>query len=207
MIQRIRGHRLAAALAATVLSVSACSGVGSALEDVAGGDLGALGGSTYSGEVRSVDTRRGRLQIREEYDGRTATIRYDDRTRVVYGNREYPVSTLERGDYVRVRVDHDGDGTLWAERIEVTRNGRDDRNDRDNGVSGRTVRLDGRVRQIDVRRYIFTVEDDDDMYLVYVPSRASRDDVRRFERLRRGDRARADVRIVRRGQAELIRFR
>jgi hypothetical protein len=134
---------------------------------------------------------------------------------VVYGNREYSVTTLERGDYVRVRVDHDRDGNPWAEVIEVTESARDydrdddrydDRYDEDD-YRGRTLRLDGTVRQIDVRRYVFSIEDRDDLYLVYVPSRASRDDVRRFERLRRGERTRAEVRVVRRGQAELIRFR
>jgi hypothetical protein len=203
MIQSIRGYRLAAALAATVLSSSACANVGTVLEDVAGSGLG--GGPTLSGEVRSVDTRRGRLQIRDEYERRTETVRYDSRTRVVYGNREYPVSSLERGDYVRVRVDYDRDGNAWADRIEVRGSGRDDRDDRNN--IGRTVRLDGTVRQVDQRRNLFTVEERQDVYVVYVPSRASRNDVRRFEDLRRGDRARADVRVVARGQAELIRFR
>jgi hypothetical protein len=44
--------------------------------------------------------------------------------------------------------------------------------------------------------------------VVYVPRDARRDDVRRFERLRRGERVRVEVRSRGRGdQAELVRFR
>jgi hypothetical protein len=197
----IRSYRVVAAIAATVMGLSACASVGSAMDDVSGSSASVVNGSTISGEVRSIDTRRGRVQIRDDYNGRTATVRYDGRTRVTYGNREYAVSSLERGDYVRVRVGYDRDGNPWADRIEVSRDRNDDR------YNGRTVRLDGTVRQVDVRRGYFTLGDNRDTYLVYVPSRISRDDVRRFERLRRGDRARAEVRVVRRGQAELIRFR
>jgi len=209
MIQGFRGHRLAAALAATVLSVSGCANMGTVLEDVLSAGALGVGGSTLQGEIRSVDERRGRLQIRDDRDDRTETVYYDDRTRVIYGNREYSVTSLERGDYVRVRVDQDRDGNTYAQVIEVSESARDDgRYDDDDRYNGRTVQLDGTIRQIDTRRYVFTIDDrDDDTYLVYVSSRANRDDVRRFERLRRGDRARAEVRIVSRGQAELIRFR
>ena len=209
MIQGFRGHRLAAALAATVLSVSGCANMGTVLEDVLSAGALGVGGSTLQGEIRSVDERRGRLQIRDDRDDRTETVYYDDRTRVIYGNREYSVTSLERGDYVRVRVDQDRDGNTYAQVIEVSESARDDgRYDDDDRYNGRTVQLDGTIRQIDTRRNVFTIDDrDDDTYLVYVSSRANRDDVRRFERLRRGDRARAEVRIVSRGQAELIRFR
>jgi hypothetical protein len=207
MMQGFKGYRLAAALAATVLSAG-CANMGTVLEDVLSAGALGVGGSTLQGEIRSVDERRGRLQIRDDRDERTETVYYDDRTRVIYGNREYAVTSLERGDYVRVRVDQDRDGNTYAQVIEVSESARDDgRYDDDDRYNGRTVQLDGTIRQIDTRRYVFTIDDRDDTYLVYVPSRANRDDVRRFESLRRGDRARAEVRIVSRGQAELIRFR
>src|SRR3712207_8834488 len=40
-------------------------------------------------------------------DGRTGTVYFDDRTRVVYQQREYPVTSLEAGDYVSLRVQQD----------------------------------------------------------------------------------------------------
>jgi hypothetical protein len=120
------------------------------------GNLGGMGdvlggGTTLSGEVRSVDTRRGRIQIREQYGGRDRTVRVDNRTRVTYQNRQYPVSSLERGDQVLMRVEYDRNNTAWADRIEVRSSAR--RNDRGSIYgSGRIERVDGRVQAIDTRR-------------------------------------------------------
>lgn len=221
----MRGLTTVAALG--LLAASGCSTVGGpgGLGDVFGT------GTTVSGEVRSVDVRRGRIQVREE-QGRDRTVRYDDRTRVVYQNRQYPVSSLERGDHVQMQVEYDRNNTAWADRIEVRssarRSDRDrdrdrerDRRDgegrrdrvgeRDRGDvrgSARVERLDGRVQGIDVRRGYFAVAGPrDSRVVVYMPRDARREDVRRFERLRRGDRVRADVRSRGRDQAELVRFR
>lgn len=190
-------------------SVSGCTSLGSlgGLGDVLGG------GSSLYGEVRSVDTRRGRIQVREQY-GRDQTVRFDNRTRVVYQNRRYPVSALERGDQVQMRVEYDRNNTAWADHIEVRSSARrSDGRDRDDrgGIwgSSRVERLDGRVQGIDVRRGYFTMTGSrNSRVVVYMPRNARREDIRRFERLRRGDRVRVDVRSGgRRDQAELVRFR
>jgi hypothetical protein len=160
-------------------------------------------GSAVSGELRSVDSRNGRLQVRDPRSNRTETLRYDGRTRVVYRGRQHPVSSLERGDLVRVRVSRDRSGTTWADHVEVERSVRD----RD-GASGRVERLEGTVRQVDTRRGIFVV--DHGVFratTVYLPRNAARDDVRRFDRLRRGERVRVEVRPLNSGVAELVRFR
>lgn len=200
-------------------SAAACA----PLESLGGmGDVFGGGNSLY-GEVRSVDTRRGRIQVREQY-GRDQTVRYDNRTRVIYQNREYPVSSLERGDQVQMRLAYDRNNTAWADRIEVRSSARrtdgrdrdddwddrDDRDDRDRGDvwGSRVQRLEGRVQAIDVRRGYFTVTGNQSRVLVYMPRNARREDVRRFERLRRGERVRVEVRSRGRGdQAELVRFR
>jgi hypothetical protein len=184
------------------------------------GNLGGLGdvfgGNSVYGEVRSVDTRRGRIQLREQ-QGRDYTVRYDNRTRVVYQNRQYPVSALERGDQVQVSIQYDRNDDPWAERIDLRssarsndrdRDRRDDDRDRDDVWSDRVQRLDGRVQSIDTRRGYFTMTQNNYRVTVYMPRDARREDIRRFERLRRGERVRADVRN--RGsqnQAELVRFR
>jgi hypothetical protein len=184
-------------------SVAACAPLGG-LGDVIGG------GSTVSGEVRSIDTRRGRIQVREQY-GRDQTVRFDNRTRVVYQNRQYPVTSLERGDQVQMRVEYDRNNTAWADRIEVRSSAR--RSDRDRNRGGawpsRVERLDGRVQGIDGRRGYFTMtQNRGSRVVVYMPRNARRDDIRRFERLRRGDRVRVEVRSRgRSNQAELVRFR
>jgi hypothetical protein len=195
------GRQLRASLAATLiaaLAVSACAPL-SALDDI----LVPSGQSALlDGEVRSVDTRRGRLEVRP-VNGRSQTLRYDGRTRVVNGTRQYPVSSLTRGDMVRVRVTYDRSGTAWADRIDLRYNTADQRRGSD-----RTERLDGRVGAVDTRRGHFTVEHGIfSRTLVYVPRRISSGDARRFDRLRRGDRVRVEVRPVGRGQAELVRFR
>lgn len=190
---------LTAGVAASCAPLGALGGVG----DVFGG------GDSLHGEVRSVDTRRGRIQVREQY-GRDQTVRYDNRTRVRYGNRQYPVSSLNRGDQVSMRVQYDRNNTAWAERIEVRSNARrtDRGSDRGGIWSGRSQRVDGRVQGIDTRRGYFTMtENRGQRVAVYMPRNARREDVRRFERLRRGDRVRADVRLHGNNQAELVRFR
>lgn len=101
-------------LAASLVVGSACS------LDV----LGPLGGvhgepDEIVGEVRSVDTRRGHMHIRDAHRWRTWTVYYDRRTRVYYRGRRYPVSGLRRGDDVRIRLDYDRHGRAWADRVEI----------------------------------------------------------------------------------------
>jgi hypothetical protein len=173
--------------------------------------LGALDGvvlgpgdrhSVVDGQVRSVDLRRSRLEIRDQWN-RGQTLRIDRSTRVVYRQRDYPISALERGDVVRVRVARDRNGSLWADRIDVRESVRDR-----GGSYGRVERVTGTVAHVDSRRGFFTLDAGRNQTLVvYVPSRVSRDDERRFQRLRRGNRVRVEVVPVGRGTAELVRFR
>lgn len=187
-------------LVAATLATTACA-------PLAAGDwgdilLGGLG-SSVTGEVRSVDTRRSSISVREDR-GSTRSYRYDSRTRVYDSGREYRVSSLQRGDRVRVQVEQDRNGTAWANRIDV----QDARRTTTGTGSGRVQRVSGTVQRVDTRRGYFTVEQNRSSdIVVYVPPRVSRDDERRFERLRRGNRVSAEVREVRRGQYELVRFR
>jgi hypothetical protein len=159
-------------------------------------------GAVLEGEVRSVDTRRSRIEVRDQWN-RGHSLRIDRSTQVVYRQRGYPVSALERGDRVRVRVTHDRNGARWADRIDV----RESVRDRGRAVV-RTERLTGTVSRVDARRGHFTLQHDRNRaVVVYLPARLSRDDARRFDRLRRGDRVRVEVVDTGRGAAELVRFR
>ena len=199
---RVLATMTAVALATAVASCAPLGGLGG-LGDV-------FGGNSLHGESRSVDTRRGRIQLREQH-GRDYTVRYDNRTRVVYQNRQYPVSTLDRGDQVQVRVEYDRNNTAWADRIDLrssARNGGRDDDRRGDVWSSRVQRLDGRVQSVDTRRGYFTMTQNSSRVTVYMPRNARREDIRRFERLRRNERVRAEVRLVgSRNQAELVRFR
>jgi hypothetical protein len=192
MAQAVRPMILA--VAGVMLTASACAPLDQVL-------IPQGRNSVLVGEVRSIDARRGRIGVREEH-GRTVTLRLDNRTPVLMGNRQYPVSTLRRGDLVRVRVSYDRGGAPWAERIDVRSSTADRR------VSARIERIDGRVTGIDSRRGYFTVDQGRrSTVVVYVPNRLSSGDARRFDRLRRGDRVRAEVMLTGRDRAELVRFR
>jgi hypothetical protein len=182
------------AVAAVMLTASACAPLDQVMIPQ-GRD------NVLVGEVRSLDARRGRLDVREER-GRMMTVRLDNRTPVLSGSRRHPVSSLRRGDLVRIRVSYDRSGTPWAERIDVRHSTADRR------VAARIERIDGRVTGIDNRRGYFTVDQGRrSTVVVYVPNRLSSGDARRFDRLRRGDRVRAEVMVTGRDRAELVRFR
>lgn len=122
MRRMVRGLALAAALALGT-TAGGCAGYG--LEDVLEGGLGTLSGHEVQGEIRGVNTRSRYLDV-STYNGRNERVRYDSRTRVVYGGREYRASALERGDEVSIRVTRDRDGYLYADHVRVRSNRGDD---------------------------------------------------------------------------------
>jgi hypothetical protein len=190
------------ALMGGLLAVSACAPLGAMDGVVLGGGGGGARTALVEGEIRSVDARRARLQVRDQWN-RSHTVRYDRRTLVVYRQRQYPVTALERGDVVRIRLVRDRGGSLWADRVDVRESVRDR-----GRVYGRTERVTGTVAGVDRRRGYFTIQPSRyETLVVHVPGRLHRDDARRFDRLRRGDRVRVEVRAVGRGAAELVRFR
>jgi hypothetical protein len=159
-------------------------------------------GAVIQGEVRSIDRRRNYLEIREGL-GRSRSVRYDNRTRVVDGRRQYSVNALDRGDRVRIWIAYDRRGAPWVDRIERYSSTVDRR-----VAIPRMERLDGVVGQLDSRRNYFTITRNRyQSVIVRVPNRLQRDDARRMQRLRRGDRVRVDVRPLDRNTVELIRFR
>jgi hypothetical protein len=186
-------------LSGGLLVLAACSPLGAA-ETVIPGPGGRH--AVVEGQVRSVDLRRSRVEIRDQWN-RGQTVRVDRATRVVYRQRSYPVSALERGDVVRVRVARDRNGSLWADRIDVRESVRNR-----GRAHVRTERVNGTVAGVDGRRGYFSLHASRNQALVvYVPTRLSRDDAHRFQRLRRGDRVRVDVVRTGRGTAELVGFR
>jgi hypothetical protein len=188
-----------AAAFALALGASACVPMGTVMDEM-GSPVGRS--SLVSGEVRGVDTRSGRISVREDI-GRTRTLHVDRGTRVVYRQRSYPVSALERGDLVRVRVTQDRNGRAWAERIDVRSSVRER-----GGHGGRVHRVDGRVSWVDRRHGSFGLNPrQGHSVTVYLPRGASRSDQVVFQRLGRGDRVRAEIRGVGGDRYELVRFR
>jgi hypothetical protein len=194
---------VAMALAAgLLLAVPACAAHGGG--PGSGGVLLPRGrASQVQGEVRSIDHRRKQLTIREGF-GRTYTLNYDNRARAIDGRRSYSINALDRGALVRVWISYDRRGTPWVDRLEVRDNMRDSR-----VAYPRVERLDGTVGSLDSRRNYFTLQEGRGRaaVVVRVPDRLPREELRRFDRIRRGDRVRIEARDLGRNTFELIRFR
>jgi hypothetical protein len=60
------------------------------------------------GEVDYVDTRAREIEVRTD-SGRMSVVHYDDKTQVVYRQRNYSVANLERGDYIAAQTQQDRD--------------------------------------------------------------------------------------------------
>jgi hypothetical protein len=199
MQNRIARPGAAAVGALLLMTAASCSPLDAMMGDVGVPNSRA---SLVTGEVRSLDDRRGRLAVRDDR-GRNHTVRYDHRTRVGGDQRIRSASQLRRGDYVRMQVVYDRNGTAWANRIDV----RNSTNSRGT-LSGRVERIDGTVGSVDTRRGTFTIQQSrTGIARVHLSNRTSRDDRRRFDRLRRGERVRAEVRALGRNEFELVRFR
>lgn len=196
-------------LCTVLLAGAGCAGYGN-WEDVLGGVLTPGMGGDITGEVRQVDTRRQRIEL-VTHEGRREVVDYDRRTRVVYRRQEYPVSALERGDEVSLRVRQGTRGELYTDYVHVRRSVSDRGGSggyEDYGGSARVERLEGRVEYVSRDRGQFSVRD---RYgrevLVSLPYRARSRDVDRFRRLRRGEQVRVEVERLNERRAELVRFR
>jgi hypothetical protein len=209
MIQGSTGRALM--LTASLLAAPGCAPFG---DTVWGPRLPSARSAVIDAQVWAVDSRRGRLQVRSGRGG-TRTLNVDRATRVTYRQRNYPVDALERGDVVRIWLEVDGRGDAWADRVEVRESVRE-RYDRygddrygydDRRYENRVERVEGRVGEVNLRSGYFTVVQGDRSVAVYFPDGLDRNEYRRVEQLRRGDRVRADVRPISGNEAELVRMR
>lgn len=167
------------------------------------GDYGSVGGRDIVGEVEYVDPRAREIEVRTD-GGRTAVLRYDDKTQVVYRQRNYSVSNLERGDYIAARVQQDRDGRGYTDTITVRESVQDRGGDR---RGGRFDRVEGRVEYIDARRGTFELRDSRNrLIVVQVPFNAPRQVIDRFNRLREGDNVRIEGRSTGNDRFELENF-
>jgi hypothetical protein len=224
MITKMRGLAAGAVLAlASVLG--GCAGYG--WEDGYGGG-GWSSPSQVHGRVEGVQTRLHTIQLRRD-NGRPVAVHYDGRTEVVSegGQRVRPES-LDRGDYVTMRVSRNSRGRLYARNVnvrhearEVYRGDRDrrsvpDRRRDDDRYEDRRDRRDdryderaveGRVERVDRSGRRFQLRSERGTVWVTVPSNASRGVRDRFQRLREGDRVSVTGRYVGRGSFQMEGFR
>ena len=189
-------------------ALAACSGAGS-LGNVLGTVLGGQGqgqgqASQVSGTIQGVDTRAQQIGIQQS-NGQTVGIGFDNQTRVVYQNQNYPVTSLERGDRVTARIQSTNNG-YYTDLVQV-----------DQSVGGSTAGssaatgsvqdVQGVVRQVDAGNGLFSLDvGNGTQLIVSMPYGAAQADVRRFQNLRGGDNVRIAGVFLNNTRVELRRF-
>ena len=172
------------AVALALIATSACanSGLGNILGSVLGG-----GGNELAGTIQGVDTRNQQIGIIQS-NGQSVGVRYDNNTRVIYQNQNYPVTALENGDQVVARIQDNGNGNYYTDSIQVTQSAQ---NGGSGSGSGSVQSFQGTVRQVDIQNGLFTI-DGGTGYVVTVsmPYNPTRSDLNRFQSLRQGDQVR-----------------
>ena len=159
------------------------------------GDYGGFGNTDVTGEVENVDTRAREIEVRTD-SGRISVVRYDDKTQVVYRQRNYSVANLERGDYIAARVQKDRDGRDYTDTITVRESVQDRGGDR-RGGGPRMDRVEGRVEYVDQRRGTFEIRDPRNrLIVVSVAFNAPRPVIDQFNQLRNGDYVKLEGRAV-----------
>jgi hypothetical protein len=227
MNARILGLRMAAL--AAMLSAAGCSQAG-AIGDILGGVLGPQGqqgqgqgqGGQVSGEIQGVDTNRGFLQIRTQ-NGQTGNVYFDQNTRVVYQQREYPVTALERGDVVAMNIQQDQRGQAYTNYIQVQQsvqersgqtnqggvyNGGTNQGGVYNGGTSNAAlqRFSGTVGYIDTQRGVFELRTQNGSAQVALPYNVNAQVNQRFRSLRSGQTVVVDGRMPAQGRIDLERF-
>ena len=168
------------------------------------GDYGS--GNDVMGEVRYVDARAREIELRSD-SGRTVIVKYDNRTRVTYRQKDYSVSNLEPGDFVAMRTQQDRDGRLYTDLVAVRESAQD--RSGSGGRIGRPDRLErfeGTVEHVDARRGTFQVRDRGKLVVVSVAFNAPRTVTDRFNRLRQGDFVRIEGRFSNQDRFDLENF-
>ena len=174
----------------------ACGSLGNVL----GGVLGSGQSNQVSGYVEAVNPRTQQLAI-QTHNGQRVVLLYDNQTSVVYQNQNYPVTALERGDEVTVRVQSTNSGDYYTDLIQV-----------DRSVSGSTtgsgnvVSLQGIVGQVDRTNGLFRLDASNGSVVVSMPYNARSSDRSIFQNLRIGDRVRLYGVFLNNQRVELRQF-
>jgi hypothetical protein len=206
--RRVRGATTALA-AMALLASAACASAGG-LGNVLGSVLGGMQGSQVSGTVQNVDTQSQQISLQQP-DGSAVALSYDNNTKVVYQDRVYAVSNLERGDQIVARVQQSGTNRgYYTDSLQVTQSVSSSTNNGSvygNGGSETVQSLQGTVRQLDRTNGTFSLDAGTGVtLLVSMPYNANRSDVDRFNSLRIGDAVRLQGVYLNNSRVELRRF-
>jgi hypothetical protein len=187
---------------AAIATVAACANNGG-LGNVLGGILGTQP-AEVGATVQSVDTRSQLISLTQS-NGQSIGVSYDNRTKVVYQNQLYPVTSLEYGDQVYARLQDNGNNGYYTDSIFVSQPVNASTN---RGTVPTTVQsLQGTVQRIDRNNGSFTVDAGGGAQLVVtLQYRANSADVNRFNNLRVGDYVRFGGVYLNNNRVELRQF-
>lgn len=175
--------------AAGMLALGACGQTGQ-LGNILGGVLAPQNnGMQLSATIQSVDTRAQTINLTQS-NGQYVSVRYDNRTQVLYQNQIYPVTSLEYGDQVMAHILDQGNNSYYADSVYVTQpvSGNTTTNGTYPNSNTNVQSLSGRVQSIDYNYGTFTIDSGNGVYLtVSMPYRPSSQDQNRFNNLRTGD--------------------
>lgn len=191
---------LALALASTACGGGALGGLGDIL--TGGGGGAAPQGGTMRVEVQQVQQQE--IIVRTQ-DGQQGGILWDSNTQVVYQNRQYPVTALERGDIVEMRVQEVQQG-LYTDLIQVVTSVQE-RSGATGGTASNVVGVEGEIGQVDLQRWAFTLQmTQGGTITVHLPSNASSYMRDRLRQYRAGDYVRVSVRPIDQQSAQLVNW-
>jgi hypothetical protein len=213
-VARARRAGAAALLAlslASLTSLAACAGTGG-LGNVLGSVLGGQSNQQVSGTIQGVDTRSRQIGLRQP-NGQVVAVSYDNQTQVVYQNQSYPVTALENGDQVTLRIASGNNGGYYTDLVQVDASVNGSSSSMPGRMGGRgnaggTVQsLQGNVRQVDRNAAWFTVDaGNGQVVAVSLPSNLSRADYDRFLNLRPGNYVRLYYTYAGNSRVELRQF-
>jgi hypothetical protein len=167
-----------------------------------------LGQDEFVAEVERLDISSREIHLRPN-NSRTRVVGYSTDARVMYRGREYPVTQLEDGDIVAMRLRQDSRGNSYTDLIRVQESIRDRNQSRgDTSRAGTGIQtVDGRVDQVDFQRSSFEIRGQSrERVIVSLSDNARRADVDRFRALRSGDYVRVEGRFLNRERFELDSF-
>jgi hypothetical protein len=200
----IPGAARRGAAAAMLLVLGACSQagtLGNVLGSVLGGGQQQQQGNQVSGTIAGVDTRSQQIGLQQS-NGQTVGILYDNQTQVVFQNKSYPVTSLERGDQVTLRIQNANNGSYYTDLVQVDQPVQGS----NTTTSGNVQSFQGVVRQVDLQNGLFTMDVSQGRLTVSMPYSPSRTDRNRFQNLRSGDNVRIAGVLVNNSRVELRQF-
>ena|SRR5690349_8742135 len=162
----------------------------------------ALVANQISGSVQGVDTRSQHISLQAS-TGESMDIRFDDQTKVVYNNQSYPVTSLDRGDQVTVRVQSTRSG-YYTDFVQVDQ---PVRGSSGSASSTNVQTIQGTVRDVDTQYGLFSLDvGAGARVMVSMPYSPSRADAKRFQNLRQGDSVRIAGVYLTSSRVELRQF-